>query len=393
MFSLTSSEINIHSLRFSWPKKSSFQNTIYFNYWTVCNTHSLITALTKWPLLHPALTHAAHTHTHTHTHTHKEKDPYSLNSVPCPLSYPVLSHSEQDTVLSFSGPSDPCCPHPLQRSPEAQQVHTSRPETNLTSTKPSLILTSCPSVPARGRFVLGFLVCVCAGISCCGKQMCECMCVCVCVCVFSWNHKSDDGRKSNLGSWFFISSLVRSVHNLSFCFLKFPACFTHAHAHAHTHTHTHTHVQSVHKVCFHTCSSVHVVWISEWVVTQLHFFLWFSFVSQAKYQVNQNVSTEVMWELSVCSLVRNHVSQVLSFSHSLNILNTGCQTVWSTLDSCLCHNKLPTVCLQSRPQPVMHSTAGYRSWFSPKICSSSAAGAHQSGITFIWQMNCTKVCS
>ncbi len=29
-------------------------------------------------------------------------------------------------------------------------------------------------------------------------------------------------------------------------------------------------------------------------------------------------------------------------------------------DSCLCHNKLLGVCLQSRPLPIMHSAAGYR---------------------------------
>ncbi len=45
-----------------------------------------------------------------------------------------------------------------------------------------------------------------------------------------------------------------------------------------------------------------------------------------------------------------------------------------TLHSCLCHNKLPAVCLQSRPPPTVHSTAGYRSWFSPKMCNSSVVG-------------------
>ncbi len=30
---------------------------------------------------------------------------------------------------------------------------------------------------------------------------------------------------------------------------------------------------------------------------------------------------------------------------------------------------LGTVCLQSRPRPIMCSAAGYRNWFSQKMCN------------------------
>lgn len=123
-------------------------------------------------LLHPALTDAA---------WRRRKHPRNLNSLPYHTpSYPVLSHSEQDSVLSLSGPSDPCGPHPLQRSPEAQQVHMSQPETSLTSTKTSLILTSCPSVPATGRCVL-VLGCVFAGVGVCVRTVIPVMGDSVCV--------------------------------------------------------------------------------------------------------------------------------------------------------------------------------------------------------------------
>lgn len=112
--------------------------------------------------------------------THTKKHPHTALTVsPCPLSYPVLSHSEQDSLLSLSGPSDPCGPHPLQRSPEAQQVHASR---NLTSTKTSLILTSRPLRPYQGQgaAVCWCLECVCVvlGKWCGGKKVCVCVCVC-----------------------------------------------------------------------------------------------------------------------------------------------------------------------------------------------------------------------
>lgn len=111
----------------------------------------------------------------------KQSKKNTLNSVQCPLSYPVLSHSEQDSLLSLSGPSDPCGPHPVQRSPEAQQVHTSRPETNLTSSKPSLILTSHPFSPCQGPLLLlSLCVCVCsAGIILSVGNKCVRVCVCV----------------------------------------------------------------------------------------------------------------------------------------------------------------------------------------------------------------------
>ncbi len=38
----------------------------------------------------------------------------------------------------------------------------------------------------------------------------------------------------------------------------------------------------------------------------------------------------------------------------------------------LCHGKLLAVCPQSHSQPIMHSAAGYGSWFCPKMCNSSA---------------------
>ncbi len=41
------------------------------------------------------------------------------------------------------------------------------------------------------------------------------------------------------------------------------------------------------------------------------------------------------------------------------------------------------VCLWSCPQPVMHSTAGYRSWFSPKMSNSSCSWSNWGQIMFI----------
>lgn len=87
----------------------------------------------------------------------------SLNSVPCPLSYPIVSYSEQDSVLSLSGPSDPSCPHPLQRSPEAQQVHSSRPEPTWPESNP---LLSSPHL--QGAAVCWCLACVVLGKTCGG---------------------------------------------------------------------------------------------------------------------------------------------------------------------------------------------------------------------------------
>lgn len=126
--------------------------------------------------------------------THTKKHPHTALTVsPCPPSYPVLSHSEQDSLLSLSGPSDPCGPHPLQRSPEAQQVHASR---NLTSTKTSLILTSRPlqTLPGPGgRCVLVLRVCVrSAGVMLWWETRVRVLV------------KSGEGQSIDLGSSFFI---------------------------------------------------------------------------------------------------------------------------------------------------------------------------------------------
>ncbi len=53
---------------------------------------------------------------------------------------------------------------------------------------------------------------------------------------------------------------------------------------------------------------------------------------------------------------------------------------------CSSESSIHVCCLFTRlsyPQPTMHSTADYGSWFRPKMCSSSAADVDQEWITFI----------
>ncbi len=116
-------------------------------------------------------------------------------------------------------------------------------------------------------------------------------------------------------------------------------------------------------------------------------FAFFPLLSLVSYRQNfkqtKCINKSVM-ELSVCSLVRSHSSQIPSPS-------AVCQTIWTlpdlyvssscwavcssaqksrscsmwTLDFCL--TRQTAVCLLSSPRLIMHSTAGYRSWFSPNM--------------------------
>ncbi len=109
--------------------------------------------------------------------------------------------------------------------------------------------------------------------------------------------------------------------------------------------------------------------------------------TQTKCQVTQNVSTNAMWKLSVCSLVRNvgHIPSpsvicqtfwtlhdLYVFSSCWALCSSAQKSRWhrlcsrSTVDSYLCHGKLLALCLQSHPQPIMHSRAVYRGWFNLK---------------------------
>ncbi len=136
-----------------------------------------------------------------------------------------------------------------------------------------------------------------------------------------------------------------------------------------------------------------MVQISRYVATHLHFALgsvWFH--------------TGKIWSEQKC-ITKSHVGAVtlfigqklrwsypLSFNRSLNVLNTSrfsCSfpcfwAVWSSAQvsrrqrissllqvNRLCDHKLFVVCLQDRPQPIMHSTSDYGSWLSPQMYNSS----------------------
>ncbi len=84
-------------------------------------------------------------------------------------------------------------------------------------------------------------------------------------------------------------------------------------------THRGTHRQCCHswvsrrgQSVVHTSGSDHLVQISGWVDTHLHFpLVWFGF-AQAKFQASQNVSTKAMRKLLFHTLVRSHIGQILS---------------------------------------------------------------------------------
>ncbi len=154
------------------------------------------------------------------------------------------------------------------------------------------------------------------------------------------------------------------------------------------------------------------IWLEKNLVQLILSLVQFGF-TQAKFQENQNVSTKAMWELSFCSLVRNHVGHIPSPS-------AVCSTFWTfhvlyffflavglsaqkSRGQCISPTSQvnPPVmfmsqqtasCLQSRTQPIMHMAAGYGSWHSPKMHNCFQAWAAWDQIMFILQMNCTRVC-
>ncbi len=112
-------------------------------------------------------------------------------------------------------------------------------------------------------------------------------------------------------------------------------------------------------------------------------------VTQATCQVNQNVSTKAPGELSITSVRSPHLQPFAEhfelFLICLCFLSVGlfarlqqhkdgnifhlCSR--STIVFMFVSQQTP-VCLRSHPQSVMHSTASYGSWFSPKMCNSSS---------------------
>ncbi len=116
--------------------------------------------------------------------------------------------------------------------------------------------------------------------------------------------------------------------------------------------------------------------------------------TQAKCQGNRSVINRSRVRTVIPFIgLKLHLPNPLSVSRLLNISKRQriSSLLQSTFDSCLCHSKLLTVCLQSLLKPIMHSTAGYGSWFSPKMSNSSAFGTDQDQITFIPQTNRTSV--
>ncbi len=167
--------------------------------------------------------------------TTKQTHPRSLNTR-APLFYPVLSYSEQDSVLSLSGPSDPCGPHPLQRSPEAQQVHTSRPEPTWPESNPLLSSLHAPQALSVGHCVLVLRVCVDNLVV---GSVCVCVCAQVCVCARACVCGDITNQVKDKGSvWGHDSSSFAALHQsiiYLFAFLNFLHVYL-----SHTHTHTHS---------------------------------------------------------------------------------------------------------------------------------------------------------
>lgn len=83
--------------------------------------------------------------------------------------------------------------------------------------EPSLILTSCPSAPARGCWVLPLRVCVVPGYSCNGKLVCECVAEIT-------NQVEGKGSFWDCDSYCFLH--INNVQ-ATFCFSGFLACLPH----------------------------------------------------------------------------------------------------------------------------------------------------------------------
>ncbi len=99
--------------------------------------------------------------------------------------------------------------------------------------------------------------------------------------------------------------------------------------------------------------------------------------TQARCQVNQNLSTKAMWELSFCSLVRNHFGQIPSLLCLAKRFEHFTFCLWFFwLLRC-------AVCVTAQPRTGSGSIQNCT--ILPKV------GADRVWIMFIQQTNCTRV--
>lgn len=182
------------------------------------STHSSVTPLTKWLLLHPALTHAI-----LKGKNNPKKTPLTVSSAPYPiLSYPILNRTRFYHSL---GPVTRVARIPYRGVLRPSRY--TRPDRKPTWPQANPLLSSLhtPLVPARGRCCCLVCVCVCvcsAGIILSVGNKCVRVCVCVAKSQIRWMAEDRFGVMV-------LHLLLQSIIYL-FAFLNFlHVCLTHTH--------------------------------------------------------------------------------------------------------------------------------------------------------------------